>query len=40
MSQDIDDEFTARIAIEKAITIAAKCDTSTGGSIYLASQRA
>lgn len=40
MAQDVEDEWSARVAIEKAISIATKCDTSTGGSIYLASQRA
>jgi ATP-dependent protease HslVU (ClpYQ) peptidase subunit len=34
-----DDEWSARGAIEKAISVAIECDTSTGGSIYLASQK-
>jgi ATP-dependent protease HslVU (ClpYQ) peptidase subunit len=38
-TQNIDDEWSARQAIEKAITIAIECDTSSGGSIYLASQK-
>jgi ATP-dependent protease HslVU (ClpYQ) peptidase subunit len=38
-TQNIEDEWSARQAIEKAITIAIQCDTSSGGSIYLASQK-
>ena len=38
-TQNIDDEWSARQAIEKAINIAIECDTSSGGSIYLASQK-
>jgi ATP-dependent protease HslVU (ClpYQ) peptidase subunit len=38
-TQNIDDEWLARQAIEKAINIAIECDTSSGGSIYLASQK-
>jgi ATP-dependent protease HslVU (ClpYQ) peptidase subunit len=38
-TQNIEDEWSARQAIEKAISIAIECDTSSGGSIYLASQK-
>jgi len=38
-TQHIDDEWSARMAIEQAISVAIECDTSTGGSIYLASQK-
>jgi ATP-dependent protease HslVU (ClpYQ) peptidase subunit len=36
---DIQSEWEARQAIEKSINIAISCDTASGGSIYLASQR-
>ena len=38
-TQSVEDEWSARQAIEKAINIAIECDTSSGGSIYLASQK-
>jgi len=36
---DIQSEWEARQAIEKSIQIAISCDTASGGSIYLASQK-